>query len=266
MMQLLPTPSELPPGSHSISFYATRPEAARNMASFLRGARDRGQTALVLTADDDMMKLYQTAVQKEVPQMLGALRRIPGPHIRWTAQGFRPVEEVEKFAADHSEGASMCGDTIPSVLNRHTLSSVLVYEDWFDRLRPFYHRGLCPYDLNNIPVDRAPEALEGLARAHTHGVLSSDPNPGAQFLQLLILPLVENPPKEHLGWLVRAVDHGLVEENHHEGRAAMLTPRGENFARALRALPAFARSASERRTRARGQGEGARPPGRYRSE
>lgn len=244
MLQLVSTPAELPTGSHSINFYANRPEAARHMANFLKGARDRDQSAMVLTADDEMMSLYREAVEREVPQMLGALRRIPGPHIRTTGEGFRPVPEVEAFAAAHPEGASMCGDTIPGLLTRRTLTSVLAYEDWFDTLRPFYHRGLCPYDLNNFPVDRAAEALAGLAEAHTHAVLSTDPNPGTQFIQLLVLPLVENPPKEHLGWLARAVDKGLIEEGDGSSEPAGLTPRGETFARALRALPTFAAKAS----------------------
>lgn len=179
--------------------------------------------------------------------MLGALRRIPGPHIRPTADGLRPVPEVGAFATAHPEGATMCGDTIPTILDRRTLPNVLVYEDWFDTLRPFYHRGLCPYDLNHLPVDRASEAFTSLAKSHSHGVLSSIPDPGAQFLQLLVVPLVENPPAEHLGWLARAVDRGLIEEDHEEEVAPSLTPRGEAFARALRALPAFAKRATHLR-------------------
>lgn len=241
MLEYVANEAELPVGSHSLSFYATRTEAARNMASFLRGARNQHQSAIVLTSDDEMLSLYRDAVEKEVPQMLGALHRIPGPHIRETSDGLRPVDEVFQFAAAHPEGASMCGDTIPSILNRRTLPNVLVYEDWFDTLRPFYHRGLCPYDLNNLPVDRAPDALGRLARAHTHVVLSDDPHPGSQFLQLLILPAVDNPPESHLGWLARAVDRGLIEEGEDEGKVAELTPRGEVFARALGGLPAFTR-------------------------
>jgi hypothetical protein len=243
MMRLVGTPEELPPGSHSISLYATRPEAAHNMASFLKGAQDRRQSAMILTADDEMLSLYREVVSKEVPEMLGALRRIEGPHIRPTADGWRPVDEVGAFASAHPEGATMCGDTIPDLLSRRTLASLLAYEDWFDGLRPFYHRGLCPYNLSAIPVDRASQALVGLSRAHTHAVLSKDPDPATQFLQLLVLPLVENPPKEHLGWLARAVDRGLVEEHRGDDGPVTLTSRGENFTRALRGLPALTRGA-----------------------
>jgi hypothetical protein len=264
MLEVVPTQAELPPGSHSLSFYATRPEAARNMASFLRGARDRDQSAIVLTADDEMLSLYRDAVEKEVPQMLGSLHKIPGPHVRPTSEGLRPVVEALEFATAHPEGASMCGDTIPSLLNRRTLPNVLVYEDWYDGLRPFYHRGLCPYDLNNLPVDRAPDALSHLAKAHTHAVLSSDPNPAAQFLQLLVIPAVENPPEAHLGWLARAVDRGLIDDDRDEGEAAGLTPRGEVFARALRGLPHLAkrapRTARDRETHVRPGQEDPRSP------
>jgi hypothetical protein len=244
MMQLVQTQEELPPGSHSLSFYASRPEAARNMASFLKGARNRGQKAIVLTADDQMLQLYRGEVSKEVPEMMDSFHRILGRHALPTPDGLRPVHEAMDFASAHPEGASMCGDTIPSFLDRRSLPNILLYEDWFDSLRPFYHRGLCPYDLAHIPVDRAPEALSRLAKAHTHAVLSNDPNPGIRFLQLLILPHVENPPKEHLGWLARAVDYGLFNRDRTE-ESVELTPRGENFARALMALPAYARRATD---------------------
>jgi hypothetical protein len=244
-MRLVPTPEELPPGSHSLGFYASASEAARNMASFLRGAQIQGQRAIVLTADDRMLQLYRDEISKVVPEMADALTRISGPHAVPTAAGLRPVSEAMDFASAHPEGASLCGDTIPSFLNRRSLLEVLAYEDWFDGLRPFYHRGLCPYDLTNIPVERAPEALGRLAKAHSHGVLSRDPDPAVRFLQLLILPHVENPPVEHLGWLAQAVDLGLVSQDRGE-ETAELTPRGENFARALAGLPRFLQQADDR--------------------
>ena len=250
MLQLVSTQEDLPPGSHSLSFYASRPEAARNMASFLKGARNQGQRAIVLTSDDQMLELYQGEVSKQVPEMMDAFQKIPGPHALPTSDGLRPVHEAMDFASAHPEGASMSGDTIPSFLDRRSLANILAYEDWFDSLRPFYHRGLCPYDLAHIPVDRAPEALARLANAHTHAVLSSDSNPGVRFLQLLILPHVENPPKEHLGWLSQAVEYGLIDRNRGED-SIDLTPRGENFARALMALPAYVQRANDSARRSR---------------
>lgn len=244
MLHLVETPEELPPGSHALAFYASRPEAARNMASFLKGGRDRGQEAMVLTADDGMLELYRREVSARVPEMADSVRRIPGFHVRPTPEGLRPTPEVLDFARTHPEGATMCGDTIPSLLDRRSLASLLAYEDWFDSLRPFYHRGLCPYDLSHFPIDRAPQALSQLAQTHTHAVLSNDPNPGPRFLQLLILPQVENPPEQHLGWLARAVDYGLIERDG-AADAVELTPRGQNFARALMALPDYSRRAVE---------------------
>jgi hypothetical protein len=244
MMRLVPTQEDLPPGSHSLSFYGSRPEAARNMASFLKGAQTRGQKARIITADDEMLNLYQREVSKQVPEMADSFLRISGPHVVSTPEGLRVVPEAMEFAAAHPEGATMCGDTIPSILDRRNLPNILVYEDWFDSLRPFYHRGLCPYDLAHLPVDQAPNALAHLAKAHTHAVLSSDPNPGVRFLQLLILPHVENPPEENLGWLAHAVDYGLMNQDRNEV-SVELTPRGENFARALMALPEYARRATE---------------------
>lgn len=243
MMQLVKTPEELPTGSHSIALYGSAPEAARHMAGFLKGAHDRRQEAMVLTSSARLMGLYRREVSRRVPAMLASLRRIPGPHATPTPEGLRPLPEVMQFAAAHPEGATMCGDTIPGFLDRRTLPDILTYESWFDGLRPFQHRGLCPYDLSRLPVERASEALGRLAQAHTHGVLSSDPNPGVRFLQLLVLPHVENPPSEHLGWLARAVDYGLMSERPRRD-AVELTPRGESFAQALLGLPEYARAAS----------------------
>jgi len=243
-MRLVPTQEELPPGSHSLSFYGSRPEAARNMASFLKGAHRRGQKAMVLTADNKMLELYRGEVSRQVPEMIDSFRPISGPHVRPTAEGLRPLPEVMEFAAAHPEGLTMAGDTIPSLLDRRSLPNILVYEDWFDSLRPFYHRGLCPYDLTHIPIDQAPDVLARLAKAHTHAVLSTDPNPGVRFLQLFVLPHMENPPEQQLGWLAQAVDYGLVDRDRRD-ESIELTPRGENFARALMALPAFATAATE---------------------
>ncbi|HTT16846.1 MAG TPA: hypothetical protein VMH49_05775 [Thermoplasmata archaeon] len=258
-MHLVETPEELPPGSHSIALYGSAPEAARQMAGFLKGAHDRRQSAMVLTASDRMMDLYRGEISRRVPAMLSSLRRIPGPQVTPTADGLRPIPEVLRFAAEHPEGATMCGDTIPGLLDRRNLSSVLAYESWFDGLRPFQHRGLCPYDLYRLPVERAPEALGVLAKSHTHGVLSDDPNPGVQFLQLLVLPHVENPPAEHLGWLARAVDYGLIEERPREDTVA-LTPRGETVAAGLLSLPAYADAAAEAASHRRRGPEGRAPP------
>jgi hypothetical protein len=251
MMRLVPTPEELPPGSHSLGLFASRPEAARNMASFLRGARARSQKAVVYSSDDQMLELYRGELARQAPELRDSLRRIPGPHIRRTSEGFRPLSEVMEFAAAHPEGATMAGDTIPGLLDRRNLSQILGYEEWYDTLRPFPHRGLCPYDISHLPVDRASEAFGRLAGAHSHGVLSQDPNPGVRFLQLLILPHVENPPKEHLGWLAQAVDYGLITQDD-SGESAGLTPRGENFARGLMALPAFVQRATDS-SRSRGR-------------
>jgi hypothetical protein len=233
-MELVAAPADLPTGSHAISFYANASEAATRVASFLKGAERRGQSGLVLTDDDGMATLYRQAIEIEAPRMADALRRIPGPHLRPTDRGFRPVEEVGAFVAAHPDGVSMCGDTIPRMMDRNQLRPLLAYEHWFDSLRPFPHRGLCPYDVNRFPVDRAAEAFTDLVKSHSHAVLSTAPDPSAQFLQLLLVPLVDNPTEAQRGWLLRATDLGLIEEPREEGRAPGLTPRGEQFARALR--------------------------------
>jgi hypothetical protein len=242
-MQLVKDPEELPDGSHSVALYGTWPEAARQMGGFLRGAQSRRQAALVVSCDDQRLGLYRHELARRAPSMVGSLRKIPGLHTQRTPDGLRPLPEILEFAAAHPEGATMCGDTLPGFLDRRTLPEILSYEGWFDRLRPYQHRGLCPYDLSRIPVDRAADALAQLAAVHTHGVLSVDADPAVRLLQLLVLPHVENPPDEQLVWLARAVDHGFVSEDRTGGDVA-LTPRGENLALALRGLARYARSAT----------------------
>jgi MEDS: MEthanogen/methylotroph, DcmR Sensory domain len=244
MMRLVSSTDELPVGTHAVSFYGSRPEAARRMASYLKGGREHGQEALILSNDDEMIGLYRREIDRVAPGMSEALVRISGPHATETPDGLRPVPAVNEFIAAHPEGATMCGDTIPGLLTRGNLSDVLTYEEWFDSLRPYVHRGLCPYDLARIPVDRAPEALQRLAGTHSHGVLSDDPNPGVRFVQLFVVPYVENPPEEHLGWLARAVDYGLIDQDAKDDSLS-LTPRGETFARALLRFPVLPENAAD---------------------
>jgi len=244
MTQLVRRHEDLPAGSHSLSLYASPVEAARSIAGFLKGADELGQKALVWTSSEKMQDLYRAEVARRAPDLMDAVRRLPGPHVGSTPAGLRPIHEVMDFATANPGGVTLCGDTIPTILNRRSLPSILAYEDWFDGLRPFQHRGLCPYDLARFPIDQAPDAFRRLIGAHTHAVLSNDPSPGIRFLQLLVLPHVENPPEENLRWLTHAIDYGLIEQQR-GGGPVDLTPRGRDFARALLALPAYARAARD---------------------
>jgi hypothetical protein len=232
MVELLPDTREIAPGAHAIEFYATPSEAARNMARFLRGADDFHQPAIVLTADDAQLARYRAAAAEIAPAMAGSFRRIPGLHTYSTRDGRRPDPSAMQFAAEHPGGASLCGDTISSDLNDRNVGEYLAYEAWFDQLRPFPHRALCPYDLTRIPIDRASEALRELTRHHTHAVLSDDPNPGVQLLQLLLVPLLDRPPAPQRVYLDRAIAERLVERRGRDDVVG-LTLRGEQLVRAL---------------------------------
>jgi len=232
MVELLSDTREIAPGAHAIEFHASPTEAARNMARFLRGADDHHQSALILTADDAQLARYRAAAAEIAPAMAGSFRRIAGLHTYATADGRRPDPSAMQFAADHPRGASLSGDTISGDLNRRNLEEYLAYEAWFDRLRPFPHRALCPYDLTQLPLDRASEALRELVRHHTHAVLSDDPNPGVQLLQLLLVPLLDRPPEPHRVYLERAIAERLVERRGRDDVVG-LTLRGEQLVRAL---------------------------------
>jgi DcmR-like sensory protein len=236
MTVLVPSTEEAPAGSHVLSFYASDSEAAESVAGFLRGARGLGQPAIVLTSDAHRLNLYESAVARRVPQMAGVFRLVSGPHLHLTPEGLRPPEEVEAFTNAHARGASTCSDAIPDVLTRENLDTYLEYERWYDTLRPYVHRGMCPYDVTRLPVDLASWALQELADVHSHVVLSRDPSPAVQLLQLLVVATAENPAAAQRDSVDRALTRGVVQRGGPNERLE-LTPRGENLVRALLTFP-----------------------------
>jgi MEDS: MEthanogen/methylotroph, DcmR Sensory domain len=232
MTALASSAADLPGGSHSVALFASPPEAARHVAGFLRGARDLGQPAIVVTSEEEQLRDYQDAVRAVAPEMERVFELVPGPHTRPTPDGFRPSDAITRFAADHPTGASMCGDTIPRYLDRGNLAAYLRYEAWLDTLRPYPHRALCPYDLTRIPLERAAEALDRLARTHSHALLSDDPNPGVRLLQLLVVPHLDTAPEDQRVYLRRAMAARLFATRG-TGKRLGLTLRGEQLVRAL---------------------------------
>lgn len=225
--------ADLPPGCHALAFYASPDEAARNMGDFVRGAFYFGQPALVVSNNHERLERYRQQLVPDTPWLAGAFAPIDGPHTRSTADGLRPLEPVMSFAAANPEGATLCGDTIPDYLSEETVEDYLRYESWFDGLRPFSHRALCPYDLARLPVEVAGATLGGLLRNHSHAVLSTDPSPAVQLLQLLVVPYLDPVDPARRGALERALARGLIRPEA-SGDALRLTARGELFVRALR--------------------------------
>src|SRR5579863_6842740 len=110
MVELVADPQSIAPGAHALAFYANPSEAARQLARFLRGAEEHHQAAIVLTADEDRLRRYRAAVAELAPGMANAFRRIPGPHTHPTPEGRRPDELAMRFAQEHPQGATLCGD------------------------------------------------------------------------------------------------------------------------------------------------------------
>jgi hypothetical protein len=235
MTRWVTTTEELPTGTHALALYGSRAEAARNIVGFLKGGANRAQPGAVWTDSEEMLRLYRTEVERVVPSMRESFHRLSGAHTEPTPDGRRPLPQIVSYLAGFPEGVSTVGDTIPHYLDRQNLAEYLDYERWFDSQRPYAHRGLCPYDITALPVDQAAKALLGLARSHTHAVLSEDPDPGVRLLQLLVAPQLENPPRWLIVWLDRAADQGLIEFGV-SGETATLTLRGVQLARALLAM------------------------------
>lgn len=229
----------LPPGAHAMSFYASAEEGDRNLLGFLASGETFGQRALWLTGTPDGARLrgVRAELARRAPGSEPTILLLGGPHTRATPDGLRPLEDALAFAAAHPEGATLVGDTIPTYLNGQTLADYLAYESWFDRLRPYPHRALCPYDLSRVPLERATEAIVGLALRHSHIVLSDDPHPAVRLLQLLAIPHVPNPPGVQRRALERAIDHRLLVRTG-TPEVVGLSLRGEQLVRALRHRPA----------------------------
>jgi hypothetical protein len=229
----------LAPGSHAMSLYASADEEDRNLLGFLAGADAFGQASLWLTGtpEGDRMRRCRAELARRAQNAPTRIVQLAGSHTRATPQGLRPLDDALAFAAAHPEGATLVGDTIPTYLTGETLPDYLAYESWFDRLRPFPHRALCPYDLSRVPLGRATEAIVGLALRHSHVVLSDDPRPEVRLLQLLIIPHVPNPPLGQRMALERAIEHRLLRPTG-TPEVVGLTLRGEQLIRALRHRPA----------------------------
>lgn len=226
----------LPPGSHAVSFHGSLDEAVRNMAGFVRGGYFFRQPSAVFSNDADRIARYRAAVAPENPWLKEAFHEIAGLHVRNEPGGWRPIDAPMRFASEHPEGVSICGDTLAGAIDRSNLEEALRYEAWFDALRPFPHRAMCPYDLGRMPVELANEVLPGMAARHSHVVLSSDPRPSVQLLQLLVVPSLSDAPPIALHWRSRALDRGLLRPEG-DDRALRLTPRGELLVRATRVRP-----------------------------
>jgi hypothetical protein len=201
---------ELPPGSHCVSFHASREEAARNAVSFIAGAPE-GQATAYWVPDADVAAYYNLWLAREAPDHVGCVAILPHEQVAPDGGKLRPVEEIRQFIAGHPNGVTASGETITRYWNRANVPDHLEYEAWFQEQPMGTSRFLCPYDLRAVPPELAPQVLRELGSLHSHVVLSNSREPGARLLQLFVFPTIEEIPEPVEGTLGWALKKDLVE-------------------------------------------------------
>jgi hypothetical protein len=215
---------DLPHGCHALGLYATPEEAAELTTDFLIGA-PVDQAAKVFVPDEEREAVDLKAIERRAPGRRGSLERLPAGQVARAEGHLRPVPAVRDFVAAHPEGVTAAGDTLSLETSLAHSEELLEYESWFDEQPRERSRFMCPYDLRLIPVDQAPEFLRGLARVHSHVVLSRTPDPEVRLLQVFLFDSLEDPPSEVAESIQWAVDSGYLYRRHPEG-ALELTPWG----------------------------------------
>ncbi len=228
--QLLASPSELPLGSHGVSFHSTDGEAAQHAASFLAGT-PRGQRARFWVKDSATAAFYAQAAGQHAPAHVGCVAVLPTEQVHEVDGRLRPVPLVEEFLVAHPEGVTAGGGTITAYWAPPNIPDHLEYEDWFERQPRSKSRFICPYDLRAVPPDLAPEVMRQLGAHHSHVILSDCTEEAAQLLELFIFPSSHELP-ESLDRTYRwAVEKGHVSVDANTG-AFRLAPSGEEIIRA----------------------------------
>ncbi len=210
MPDLLDDLEQLPPGSHCVSFHATRDEAAQHAVSFLAGA-PKGQAAAYWVPDSDTLAYYDKWLAREAPDHVGCVAILAREQVESIGGKLRPVEEVRRFVGSHPEGVTGGGETITRYWTPETIPEHLEYESWFQDQPRQESRFLCPYDLKEIPPAMAPGVMRELGAHHSHVVLSTSLEPGARLLQLFVFPTVDQIPEALDGTLGWAIRKGLVD-------------------------------------------------------
>lgn len=210
MAELLAELSQLPSGSHCVSFHSSQSEAEDHAVEFLAGSPE-GQASSYWVADPALQSSYQERLAERAPGQIGCVHVLDGEQVHPVDGRLRPVEEVVRFVSSHPEGVTGGAERISRHWGPANVPEHLEYEAWFDQQPRRSSRFLCPYDLRTVPPDRAPQILRELGSHHSHVVLSSSPEPAIQLLQLFIFGSPrELPPAldSILGWAVR---RGLIE-------------------------------------------------------
>ncbi len=229
MPEIVEKPSEVPLGSHCISFHAGPEEAADHAVDFLAGTPP-GQAASYWVSGSDVAEEYNSRLRTDAPDQVGNVRVLTHEQVEPQDGRLRPTREIVDFVTGHPYGVTGGADTISRCWTRETVPDHLEYEAWFDDQPRKASRFLCPYDLRAVPPDLAPQILRELGAHHSHAVLSSSTDPAVRLLQLFIFPTIQELPASlhaTLGWALAQGYAGLPGR----GDELVLTAAGETVVR-----------------------------------
>jgi MEDS: MEthanogen/methylotroph, DcmR Sensory domain len=219
--------AHLPMGSHCVSFYVSREEAASQAVDFLAGT-PKGQAASFWVPDLETVAYYQNRLAVDAPDQADAVHFLATEQIQPQGGKLRPVEEVAHFVAAHPEGVSAAGETLSRYMTSENVPDHLEYEAWFDEQPRSDSRFLCPYDLRRVPLGQAPEFFRTLGAHHSHTLLSDSTEPAVRLLQLFVFATAPEVPRilePTLGWAVR----GRLLEFDGDQYELGLAPKGEKI-------------------------------------
>jgi hypothetical protein len=202
--------AELPVGSHAVSFYSGREEAALQAVRFLSGTPE-GTTAAYWVDDKRTADEYNRRLSEVAPEHVGCVVALGHEQVEPTGEKLRPAREVQEFLHDHSDGISAGGDTLSRYWSAESMPAHLEYEAWFDAQPRDGSRFLCPYDLRRVPAEEAPSVMRELGEHHSHVVLSSSPEPAVRLLQLFIFGRPTDVPERLRHDLDEARRNGWLE-------------------------------------------------------
>lgn len=227
MVEVLEDLSELPIGSHALSFHASDEEAAEHAVEFLEGTPE-GQAAAYWVPDRELAREYDRRLIAEAPRLAGCVFALPHSQAVPIDGHRRPAPEIMAEISRHPEGITAAGQTITEFWTPDEVPEYLEYEAWFDRQPRERSRFLCPYDLRRLPPRDAPRILRELGAHHSQVVLSHVEHPAIQLLQLFVFTTESEVPPSLRGVLRWAIAERIIEVSSPSGDFH-LTAKGDEI-------------------------------------
>jgi len=227
MVRLLNSASELPTGSHCVSFHATQDEACEQAVAFLEGAR-ADQASAYWVANQSLVPMYRTRLQSRVPDRKDSVHALGHSQVHQVGEVLRPAPEVLEFISHHPDGVTAGGETITWFWTPETIHDYMEYETWFERQPRLNSRFICPYNLRRVPPQAAASVLHELGEHHSHVVLSRAPAKAVRLIQLFLFANAREVPEMLQHDLTWAVDAGLVQV-HEPSPILFLTASGHQL-------------------------------------